>query len=62
MFEDDLTLELARLVRECTAKAEAKVRARQLGLGFAGLEHPLASVEGHEQAEGHYQVVAAEEA
>lgn len=34
---DDITLELARTVRELTARAEAKVREAQLGEAWVGL-------------------------
>lgn len=40
MFFDDMTIEIARLVRECTAKAEARVRQGQLGEAFRDLPAP----------------------
>jgi hypothetical protein len=60
MWDDDITLELARTVRECTARAEAKVRAGQLGEAWVGLlAQGLDSPEGEVQADRHAERVAA---
>lgn len=47
---DELQIEMHRTIRELTARAEAKVRAGQLGLAFEGLVHE-GDEQGHEQGQ-----------
>lgn len=48
---DDITLELARIERECTAKVVARLRALQLGEAFAGLNEGQAQAADEHQQE-----------
>ena len=59
MNYEDVAIELARTVRELTAKAEAKVRAQQLGELWVGLGEGTGNEAASDHATGHGYMVAA---